>query len=167
MSPILVRDARPGDRDVVAEFNRLLAAETEHKVLDERVLRRGVELALAEPDRLRYWVAEVDGVVVGQTAIGREWSDWRCGWVWWLQSVYVRSDYRARGVFRALYEHVRQAALHQPDVIGLRLYVEQGNERAQQTYRALGMVPGGYHVLEELWLERFHRPSADPRPGAG
>jgi GNAT superfamily N-acetyltransferase len=87
--------------------------------------------------------------------VTREWSDWRNGWLWWYQSVYVRPDARRRGVFRALHGHVRDAARTAGDVIGLRLYVEQANDRAQRTYRALGLKPGGYFVLEEIWPERF------------
>jgi GNAT superfamily N-acetyltransferase len=127
-------------------------------VLDPAVLDRGVARALADPDRLRYWVAETRfsaaNRIVGQTAITREWSDWRDGWVWWLQSVYVDADFRGQGIFRALYQHIRDAAQAERDVIGIRLYVENGNHRAQKTYEALGMKLGGYSVLEELWLGR-------------
>lgn len=112
-------------------------------------------MALAEPERLRFWVAELDGRVVGQTAITREWSDWRNGWVWWLQSVFVAEEARGQGVFRAILAHIRESARSQPDVIGLRLYVEQENTVAQKTYRSLGFEPGGYHVYEDLWKERF------------
>lgn len=146
------RDARPDDLSVIVEFNARLASETEGKRLDPNILGRGVAIALAEPDRLRYWVAEAGGHVIGQTAVTREWSDWRCGWVWWLQSVYIAADWRGRGVFRQLYEHVRDSARSEPDVIGLRLYVEETNDRAQHTYRSLGMKPCGYHVYEDLWL---------------
>lgn len=153
MSTIKVRDARPDDLPRIVEYNARLASETEGKALDPDVLARGVSLALADPDRLRYWVAEdADGRVVGQTAITREWSDWRAGWIWWLQSVYVALDARGLGVFRALHGHVRILARSSPDVIGLRLYVETANDRAMQTYRALGLADGGYHVYEELWI---------------
>jgi GNAT superfamily N-acetyltransferase len=156
--PFLVRDAVPADRAMIAEFNRRLAVETEGKVLDPAVLDRGVARALADPERLRYWIVETrcseDVRLVGQTAITREWSDWRDGWVWWLQSVYIDADFRGQGIFRALYQHIRDAARTEPDVIGIRLYVENGNLRAQKTYEALGMKPGGYSVLEELWLGR-------------
>jgi GNAT superfamily N-acetyltransferase len=87
--------------------------------------------------------------------VTREWSDWRCGWIWWFQSVYVAEAFRGRGVFRALFQHVRDSALAETDVIGLRLYVEHENSRALATYAALGMEPGGYHVYEQLWRERF------------
>ena len=150
-----VRDALPGDRTAIVEFNARLARETEGKELDRPVLARGVGAALADPDRrLRYWVAELEpgGPVVGQAAISREWSDWRDGWLWWFQSVYVHPEARGKGVFRALHAHVRALALASEDVIGLRLYVEDANERAQRVYQALGMRPGGYRVYEELWI---------------
>lgn len=150
-----VRDALPDDGPAIIDFNARLARETEGKALDPAVLARGVGAALADPDRrLRYWVAELGpgGPVVGQAAISREWSDWRDGWLWWFQSVYVHPGARGKGVFRTLHGHVRALAFSSADVIGLRLYVEDANERAQQVYEALGMRPGGYHVYEELWI---------------
>ncbi len=149
-----VRPAVPADLAVIVEYNRLLALETESKVLDPAVLEAGVACALADPDRLRYWVAEFGGELhpVGQAAVTREWSDWRMGWIWWFQSVYVAAPFRGRGVFRTLYHHIRDEARSLPDVIGLRLYVEDANEPAQKTYQALGMKPGGYSVYQELWI---------------
>lgn len=154
---LVVRAARIADRLRIVEFNERLAHETEAKVLDRAVLTAGVDRALADPDRLRYWVAEPGegGPIVGQAAITREWSDWRNGWLWWFQSVYVQPEFRGRGVFRALYGQIRDEALAAADVIGLRLYVENENHRAQATYRALGMAAGGYQVYEELWTDRF------------
>jgi ribosomal protein S18 acetylase RimI-like enzyme len=146
-----VRPAAPADAAVVAEYNRLLALETEHKALDGPTLAAGVAAALADPDRARYFVAEEDGEVVGQLMLTREWSDWRNGWIWWIQSVYVRQDYRRRGAFRALYEHARAAGAAE-GVVGLRLYVEQDNVAAQEVYRRLGMARTGYFVLERFPL---------------
>ncbi len=94
-------------------------------------------------------------VPVGQAAITREWSDWRNGWIWWLQSVYVSPPVRGQGIFRAIYQQIRHEARAERDVIGLRLYVEDSNRPAQRTYQALGMSPGNYSVYQELWLERF------------
>jgi GNAT superfamily N-acetyltransferase len=153
-----IRHARPEDRPAIVEYNALLALETEGKFLDRGVLARGVAVALADPDRLRYWVAEAEGQVIGQAAVTREWSDWRNGWLWWLQSVYVHQGFRKRGVFRALFAQIRAEARAAPDVIGIRLYVDEKNQKAQHTYAALGLKPGGYHVFEELWPERFNRP---------
>ena len=160
VAPLSMGEAGPSDLPVIAEFNRLLAFETEAKVLDPAILTRGVAQALAEPDRIRYWVAAIPGSdhLAGQAAITREWSDWRNGWIWWLQSVYVAGPHRRQGIFRALYRHIRAEALAQPDVIGLRLYVEDANERAQKTYQSLGMKPGGYSVYQDLWIERFQSP---------
>jgi len=154
--PPVVRDARPDDRAVIVDFNRRLAAETEGKALDLAVLDRGVARALADPALIRYWVAEEGDParVVGQVGITREWSDWRDGWIWWYQSVYVLEGSRGAGVFRALHGHVRDLARSTPEVIGLRLYVEAANDRAQRTYRALGLKPGGYDVYEDLWIGR-------------
>jgi GNAT superfamily N-acetyltransferase len=151
---IAVRDARPDDHAAIVAYNAALAFETEHKTLDPDVLDRGVSRALADPDRLRYWVAEdfSTGRIVGQAAVTREWSDWRDGWIWWLQSVFVEEPYRGLGVFRALLGTIRSEARATPDVIGLRLYVEAANHRAQKTYRALGLSPGGYEVYEDLWI---------------
>jgi GNAT superfamily N-acetyltransferase len=146
--PISIRQAVPADAAVVVEFNRLLAEESEGKTLDVAVLAAGVAAGLADPRKSIYFLAEEDGLALGQIMFTTEWSDWRNGWFWWIQSVYVRPEARRRGVFRALFEHVRQAALVQGDAIGLRLYVEQENHIAQQTYRNLGMDAAGYLVFE-------------------
>jgi ribosomal protein S18 acetylase RimI-like enzyme len=143
-----VRRATPADCSVLVEFNRRLAVETEGKQLDLDLLHRGVEAGLADPNKALYFVFEEDGEVLGQLMLTREWSDWRNGWIWWIQSVYVRHDARRRGIFRALYDHVHRAAIDDPEVIGLRLYVEQENEAAQETYHRLGMARTGYLVFE-------------------
>ncbi|HEY3246269.1 MAG TPA: GNAT family N-acetyltransferase [Phycisphaerae bacterium] len=148
---IVIRSATAADLDTIVAFNAAMALETEHKQLDPHVLQRGVGKAIADPDRCAYFVAEIDGRVVGQTMVTYEWSDWRDGWFWWIQSVYVHPDYRRRGVFRALYQHVRAQARARPDVCGLRLYVEGQNHRAQQTYRQMGMAPSGHLVYEDDW----------------
>ncbi|WP_406699793.1 GNAT family N-acetyltransferase [Singulisphaera sp. Ch08] len=154
---LLIRAGLPADRDTIVDFNERLAHETEGKSLDRAVLSAGISSALADPERLRYWVAQPSSAapVVGQAAITREWSDWRNGWIWWFQSVYVVPEARGQGVFRALYQQIRAEALAIPDVIGLRLYVEQENHRAQQTYLAMGMRTSGYQVFEEIWSDRF------------
>jgi GNAT superfamily N-acetyltransferase len=151
---LVIREAVSSDLPLIVEYNRLLALETESKTLDLDVLALGVSRALADPDRARYWVATMydSPLPVGQAAITREWSDWRNGWIWWFQSVYVAGPFRRHGVFRALYRHIHAVARGQLDVIGLRLYVEDANSRAQETYRALGMKPGGYSVYEDLWI---------------
>jgi ribosomal protein S18 acetylase RimI-like enzyme len=150
--PPTVRRATPADAGVITEYNLRLARESEGKELDPAVLSAGVAAVLGDPVRGLYFVAELDGRVVGQLMITTEWSDWRNGWIWWIQSVYVHEEARRQGVFRALYDHVVATARADGGVAGLRLYVESGNLAAQQTYRRLGMEPAGYFVLERCPL---------------
>ncbi len=148
---LTIRPARPSDLDTVVAFNAAMALETENLELDAATLRRGAAKALDHPDWCDYFIAERDGVVVGQCMVTFEWSDWRDGWLWWFQSVYVHPDHRRGGVFRGLYRFVETRATARDDVRGLRLYVERGNESAMETYRALGMVPSGHVVYERDW----------------
>jgi len=143
-----VRTARAADLETIADFNVAMALEAEHKRLDPDTVRRGVAAALADPAKGRYFIAERDGQVVGQLMITFEWSDWRNGVFWWIQSVYVHPQARQSGVFTALFRHLEAQAKSQPGVCGLRLYVEDGNTRAQATYRRCGMADGGYRVME-------------------
>ena len=147
---VAIRRANSKDSEVVVEFNRRLAEESEGKMLDVALLRAGVAQALADPQRAAYFLAEDSGLVVGQIMITTEWSDWRNGWFWWIQSVYVRPEARRRGVFRALFEHISQTARQDPSIIGLRLYVDDENHAAQETYRNMSMVDAGYFVLERV-----------------
>ena len=149
---LVIRPAVPADAAVVADFNRRLALETEGKTLDSQVLACGVAAALADPRKALYFVAEEAGSVRGQMMVTTEWSDWRNGWIWWIQSVFVLPTDRRRGVFRALYEHVQRQARMDPQVIGLRLYVERDNHAAQETYRRLGMHATSYLVFERYPL---------------
>jgi GNAT superfamily N-acetyltransferase len=149
---VTIRRATPADAPIVAEFNRRLADETEGKTLDPVVLAAGVAAILADPGKGFYFVADLDNAVAGTMMITFEWSDWRNGWLWWIQSVYVKAEARRQGVFRALYEHVYQLARAEPGVIGLRLYVDNHNHAAQATYRGLGMSPAGYLVFEKTPL---------------
>lgn len=150
--PLTIRRAGPTDAEVIVTFNARLAEESEGKQLDQAILRSGVERALADVARCQYFLAQDGEHIVGQLMITYEWSDWRDGWIWWIQSVYVRREARQRGVFRALFEHVRQLAHETGDVVALRLYVERDNHVAQQTYARLGMRPTGYLVLERCPL---------------
>jgi GNAT superfamily N-acetyltransferase len=146
---IRIRPADIADLDTIVDFNKRLASETEDKLLRDAEIVPGVRRALTEPGICHYFVAEIDARVAGQAMVTFEWSDWRNGWLWWFQSVYVAEPYRRAGVFRALYAHIRQTAQAHPDVCGLRLYVEKDNRRAQATYASLGMHPSGHVVFEE------------------
>ena len=148
---IRIRDAEPADAAIIAEFNRLLAAESEDITLDPETVAAGVAALLADPSLGRYWLAELDGEVVGQIMTTREWSDWRNGMLWWIQSVYVRPELRGRGIFSALYRHVERLARETPGIGGLRLYVDDRNDRARRIYQAMGMEDGGYRVMEHIF----------------
>lgn len=149
--PTLVRPARPEDADTLVDFNAGIAQETEHLTLDRATLSAGVRAALADPLKARYFVGEVDGRVAGMLMLTLEWSDWRNGEIWWIQSVYVHPDFRRLGVFKAIYRHV-EALARQHNAVGLRLYVVHENKAAQETYRQLGMEVSEYLVMENLKL---------------
>lgn len=147
---LTIRRATPDDRDRIVLFNQALARETEGRMLDRGVLGAGVAALLGDSSHGVYFVAEDDDEVVGQLAVTSEWSDWRNGVIWWIQSVYIAKDHRRRGIYQALHGHVRETARSE-GVVGLRLYVEQDNEAAQRTYAALGMVRSPYVMYEEIW----------------
>ena len=149
-SEIGVRIAEIKDAETIAEFNTTMAWETEQKQLNPVTIRRGIRAVLDDSDYGFYVVAEGNGEVVGCLMITYEWSDWRSGRFWWIQSLYVRPKFRRRGVFKQLHDFVKAQALQHPEVCGVRLYVEQSNHAAQQAYRRIGMTPTTYQIYEEM-----------------
>ena len=145
-----IRLARPGDARAIAAFNAAMALETEGKRLFAEVIGAGVRALLRRPKAGFYLLAETKAEIAGVLMITTEWSDWRNGAFWWIQSVYVRPEFRRQGVYRRLYRHVQGPAKKDRRVCGFRLYVERENRRAQATYRALGMEKTRYLVFEEL-----------------
>ncbi|MBY0277882.1 GNAT family N-acetyltransferase [Candidatus Binatia bacterium] len=143
------REATPADRDFLVECARAMALETEHKELDLATVRAGVASLLADAARGRVFVAEADGAPAATLMLTYEWSDWRDGFFWWIQSVYVVPSHRRRGLYRLLHEHVRALAARTDGVYGLRLYVERDNVNAQATYRRMGMEETPYLIYEE------------------
>ena len=145
---LTIRDARRDDLDALVRWNAAMAWETEGKRLDPAVLARGVAGVFDEPRRGFYLIAERDGEAVGSLLVTCEWSDWRCGDFWWIQSVYVTEAARRGSVFRALYADVTHRA-RAAQAVGLRLYVETENQRAQATYEGLGMERCHYFMYEQ------------------
>ena len=145
-----IRRGTPADAPTVAAFNIHMAKETEDHDLDPAVIRPGVEAALADPARSLYFVAEEGGRLLGQTMVTYEWSDWRNGFLWWIQSVYVAPDARERGVFKALHARVVEEA-RAAGAVGIRLYVFEENARAREVYRRLGMTDARYRVIERMF----------------
>lgn len=148
--PFIIRQANPADEETVVDFNCRLAAESESIQLDRETVHLGVRTILGDSKHGRYFVATLDDRIVGQMMHTFEWSDWRNGEIWWLQSVYVHPDFRRQGVFRQLIQHLQAEANAAPGVVGLRLYVEEHNTSAQETYRSLGLKAAGYIVMESL-----------------
>jgi len=146
---LCIRPGRADDADVLVEFNRALARETEGKKLSPAVVAAGVRSLLADGSLGSYLVAEADGCVVGSLMLTTEWSDWHNGTYWWIQSVYIRPEWRRRGVYRRLYESVKARAAAEPNVCGFRLYVERDNAAARRAYRRLGMDETQYLMYEQ------------------
>jgi predicted GNAT family acetyltransferase len=149
--PITYRNATPNDAEAIIDFQLAMARETEDVSLDRVIVTRGVHAVFAHPSHGSYFVAEADGEVVASLLITFEWSDWRDGVVWWIQSVYVHPELRGRGVYAGLYEHVQSIALADERVRGIRLYVDKRNTVAQNVYTRLGM--NGEHYLVFEWMK--------------
>ena len=143
-----VRRAGAGDVEVLIRFNRAMAEETEQRTLSEATVTAGVRAVLSDPAAGFYLLALDDNEPVASLMITTEWSDWRNGTFWWIQSVYVAPTYRRRGAYRALYDHVRRLAGEAGDVCGFRLYVERENTGARRVYETLGMIETPYRLYE-------------------
>ena len=150
MLDLVIRRAEMRDADTIAAFNARMAHETEGKELIPEVIGAGVRKLLATPTLGFYLVAEHEGRVIANLMVTNEWSDWRNGLFWWIQSVYVDAAYRRQGVYRRMYEEVRSLARADAGVCGFRLYVEKENDVAHATYAALGMQETDYFMYEEL-----------------
>ncbi len=148
MDNIIIRKGTLKDANIIAEFNHKMAWETESKTLKLETLQQGVIQGLTQPNLCQYYVAEKASSVLGQAMVTFEWSDWRNGQLWWLQSVYVHPDYRNQGVFKKIFSHIESLARANSRVVGLRLYVEEENQIGKLVYKNLGMVNAGYHVYE-------------------
>ena len=150
MSGLNIRKATTEDVAIISQFNQHMALETEGKELPTDTITRGVTRMMAKPEYGFYLVAESDGRPVGTCMVTTEWSDWRDGLFWWIQSVYVDASARRQGVYRKMYETIQFLAEKDPDVCGFRLYVEKDNNAAQKTYESLGMSVTDYLLYEAL-----------------
>jgi GNAT superfamily N-acetyltransferase len=149
--PVSFRDATLHDAAAIVDFQLAMARETEDVSLDTDTCTRGVQAVFADPSHGRYFVAEEGGRVVASLLITYEWSDWRNGVVWWIQSVYVRPELRKQRVYAGLYQHVKSIASRDKRVRGIRLYVDRRNSVAREVYRRLGMDGDHYLVFE--WMK--------------
>ena len=147
---MVVRVARMKDAGIIARFNRAMALETENRQLAEEVITTGVRTLLKNPRDGFYVVAEMDGVIAAALMVTSEWSDWRNGFFWWIQSVYVKKEYRRQGLYSQMYRFVKSEAGKRAAVCGFRLYVEKDNLQARKTYETLGMDRTNYIFYEEM-----------------
>jgi ribosomal protein S18 acetylase RimI-like enzyme len=147
---MIIRKANTTDAGVIITFQKAMAMETENLVLDGEILTKGVMAVFEDKGKGQYFVAEDNGKVVASLMITFEWSDWRNAIVWWFQSVYVIPEFRRQGIFRMMYDYIKNEGLSE-NIAGMRLYVESENHRAQKTYEALGM--NGTHYKTYEWLK--------------
>ena len=150
LNSTIIRSATPDDISEIAQFNIAMAQETEERQLDPEIIRSGVAGVIQDHARGFYLIAERDQVAVGSLLITFEWSDWRNGTLWWIQSVYVKPEHRRTGVFKALYDAVIARARTAKSVRGIRLYVEQENLDAQSVYQKLSMQKTPYQMFERM-----------------
>ena len=148
---ISYRDATRADAPAIVAFQQAMARETEELELDAETVRRGVDGVFDQPSRGRYFVAARGAEIVASLMITPEWSDWRNGMVWWIQSVYVVPELRKQRVYAGLYEHVKTLVRGDDSVKGIRLYVDRRNAAAQAVYTRLGMNGEHYQVFE--WMK--------------
>jgi GNAT superfamily N-acetyltransferase len=147
-----IRIAKAADAASLVQFNQAMAIETEGKRLDDAVLTRGVNKVFLDANKGFYVAAEEDGAIVGGLMVTYEWSDWRDAWFWWIQSVYIKPEARGKGLYRQMYEFVKDQARQKGDVCGFRLYVETENKNAQGVYDKVGMSASHYLMYEEEML---------------
>ena len=144
-----IRLASKNEVDALVDFNQAMALETERKTLDPTVLKQGVTAVFDDPSKGFYVVAESDRVIVGGLLVTFEWSDWRDGWFWWIQSVYVLPEFRGRAIYFSMYDFIKRLASERGGVCGFRLYVEKENHKARRVYEKAGMVETYYRMYEE------------------
>ena len=147
---IVIRLAEIRDGLVLTEFNQAMAFETERKELISKVVSEGVKKILKNSNLGFYVIAERNKEVIGSLMITTEWSDWRNGMFWWIQSVYIKPNERRKGIYTKLYNFIKESANNNPSICGFRLYVENENILAKNAYKTLGMMETGYRIYEEL-----------------
>ncbi|MDR2585582.1 MAG: GNAT family N-acetyltransferase [Prevotellaceae bacterium] len=148
-----IRNANNQDIATIVDFQITMALETESLKLDPYVVKEGVSAVFTDPSKGCYWVAVEEGVVAASLMITYEWSDWRNGLVWWIQSVYVKPEYRKKGVYSQMYDHIKKQVERSDNIRGLRLYVDKRNVPAQKVYTRLGMNGSHYDTYE--WMRVF------------
>lgn len=148
---MIIRQANVTDSASIVEFQLAMAKETEQLQLDEATVIKGVAAIFADSSKGIYYVAERDGKILGSLLTTFEWSDWRNGTVLWIQSVYVRPEFRKKSVFSKLYQHIQELVANRTDLRGIRLYADKTNTSAHGVYEHLGMTSEHYQMFE--WMK--------------
>lgn len=148
---INIRKAQIKDIERIVEFQKEMAFETENLNLDSNILLKGVTSVFEDDAKASYYIAENETEPTGMLMITKEWSDWRNGWVWWIQSVYIKPGFRKMGIYKLLYDHIKKIVIKSDNIMGLRLYVDKRNIRAQSVYNSLGMTGDHYTTYE--WMK--------------
>jgi ribosomal protein S18 acetylase RimI-like enzyme len=151
---IQIREATEKDIPTLIDFQLKMALETENITLDIATLSQGVQKLFKDSAKGRYYVAEEGEDVIGCLMTTYEWSDWRCGNILWIQSVYIAAAHRGKGVYKKMYEHIQKIVMYDPDYRGIRLYVDKTNQQAQRVYTKLGMNGEHYQVYEWMKVDK-------------
>lgn len=148
---MIIRIATKNDIEHIVEFQLAMAHETEGITLDRNIVFKGVTAVVSDETKGKYYIAEINGKIVGSLLTTFEWSDWRNGTILWIQSVYVLKEFRRKGVYRNMYSHIKQQVLENDNLNGIRLYADKSNHAAHKTYETMGMSPDHYITFE--WLK--------------
>jgi len=146
----MIRKASASDLETIAGFQIAMALETENLKLDQDAVSRGVKSVFDDPSKGFYLVTEKGGEVISCLMVTLEWSDWRAQTIWWIQSLYVKPEWRKKGIYHNMYNHLNELIKNDDSVGGIRLYVDKGNITAQKAYRALGMDGNHYQLFEHM-----------------
>lgn len=152
---ILIRKAKETDLPNIIEFQLAMALETENLKLDKPIVENGVSAAFSDYAKGQYFVTEVDGKIAASLMITFEWSDWRNGMVYWIQSVFVKEEFRRLGIYKKMYAHIQDLVKKDDSVRGIRLYVDKTNIGAQKTYENTGMNGEHYQLFE--WMKEENK----------
>lgn len=150
-SNAIIRKALPKDIPTVVSFQLKMAKETEGLSLDQPTVKAGVSAVLEDCSKGCYYVCEINGEIAASLLTTFEWSDWRNGTVLWIQSVYVRPEYRKQGIYKRMYRHLQEEVLNDQQLKGIRLYADKSNHAALVTYTRLGMNQDHYTTFE--WMK--------------
>jgi ribosomal protein S18 acetylase RimI-like enzyme len=147
---ITIRPATEKDAKCIIDFQLNMALETENVKLDNTILSEGLKRLFEDPAKGKYYVAVDEGEIIGCLMTTFEWSEWRCGNILWIQSVYIKPSHRSQGVFKNMYEYMKSLVTPESEYRGIRLYVDKTNAAAQKVYEKLGMNGEHYQVYE--WM---------------